>query len=232
MITLAVETSVKQGGCCLVLDGHPIAERLFSETETASELLIETIREMLVRNDRTFESLDRVVVGVGPGSFTGLRVGMIAAKLIAYFLDKPLHLIPSLDVLASAQCHQNRPVITIQNAYRREVYSACYRTEPRLTRISPYQVCDVRQIQIPDEPCVVTGDGLELYEALIRSRLGDRCTLAQREDWTPRAACSDRLADLGVYPVVRRLEIFSAVPQYVRKSEAEIKWDQTHTVES
>lgn len=232
MITLALETSVKQGSCCLLHDGRPVAEKVFSETETASELLIATIRDMLARNERGFESIDRVVVGVGPGSFTGLRVGMIAAKLIAYFLDKPLHLIPSLDVLASAQCHQPMPVITIQNAYRKEVYSACYRTTPRLTRISPYQVCDVGQVQIPDEPCIVTGDGLELYEAIIRNRLGDRCLLAHKAEWIPRAACADRLADLGVYPVVKRLEIFSAVPQYIRKSEAEIKWDLNHPVES
>ncbi|GEM_PF-5246594 len=232
MITLAIETSVKQGGCCLLQDGQPVAERVFSETETASELLIASIGEMLTDNLYGFNSIDRVVVGAGPGSFTGLRVGMIAAKTIAYFLDKPLHLIPSLDVLAGAQCSQPLPVVTIQNAYRNEVYSAWYRTTPQLIRISMYQVCDVRLIEVPDEPFIVTGDGLELYKEIIQNRFGDRCLLSKSEEWIPQAACADRLADLGVYPVLKRLDIFTAVPQYIRKSEAEIKWDLTHNAES
>lgn len=226
MITLAIETSVKNGGCCVLSDGYVAAECCFSESRTASEWIVIAIQEMLADMRINYMDIDNIAVGTGPGSFTGLRVGMIAAKTLAFFLKKNLFLIPTLDALAFSLSHQVRPIVAILNAYRGEVYCASYESQPQFKRLCDYQVCDIREIWKPSEPFVVIGDAIEMYQDVLNDITSKSCEFAPQPLRSPNARNVGILANTGMLQPIQRTDIFSAVPHYIRKSEAEVKWEQ------
>ena len=125
---LTIDTSGDEAGICLAQDD------LFTETVNPKQQdhaawLQPAIRQLLQAADRTTESLDAIAVVAGPGSYTGLRVGMASAKGLCYVLDKPLILMGSLEIMARAAMKQtatSRLLCPMIDARRMEVYTAVY----------------------------------------------------------------------------------------------------------
>lgn len=118
--------------------------------------------------DRT--ELDGVVVGTGPGPFTGLRVGIVTARALALALDIPVYGVPSLDALAWHAVHDQSDgvqVLVATDARRKEVYSALYHRDSRdVVRDGDFVVGQARDVEVPDGARLV-GHGVALYpEAL------------------------------------------------------------------
>jgi tRNA threonylcarbamoyladenosine biosynthesis protein TsaB len=176
-------------------------------------------------------SLDRVggfAVGVGPGLFTGLRVGVETAKTLAQVTKAPLIAISSIDALAYAVRHTERSIVAAIDARRKEVFSASYtqvpggvvrRTEPTVQRP---EALAAELEAIPGEVLLV-GDGAILYRDVLQA-VGARVTFASPAVAHPDAAS---LVELAVPRFLREEhdQLFDVVPMYLRRSDAEIAWD-------
>lgn len=99
---LAIETATELCGAALVHDGAVIAGRFVRERNVHSEMLLSLIDGTLSDADRTVRELDAVAVSIGPGSFTGLRIGLSTAKGLASALERPLIAVPTLDAVAES----------------------------------------------------------------------------------------------------------------------------------
>ena len=211
MITLAIDTStdISVG---LAGDAGLLASRRVESTRAHAELLQPSVNAVLAESGVTLPEVDRVAVGLGPGPFTGLRVGIVTARTIAHLGRRPLFGVCSLDV-AALQWAQgpHAPgcefVIAI-DARRRELYWARYDAGGR--RLDEPQVN--APADLPDLP--TAGPGAALYAEV----LGERVSLGgpHRVDAAFLATHVDQLPDAGVEPLYLRQP--DAVVPTTRKS--------------
>lgn len=202
---------------------------------THSEQLLPLIVQALNHLKLSVKDLDAVGVTIGPGSFTGLRIGMATAKGLAQGAKRPFLAIPTLDVLAENGRGYEGLVCPILNARRGEVYTALYQNdEGRLTRLTPYQAIALEHImdEMPvDEKVFYTGDGLDAYEAIIRQRAKHSLQIA----WgTHRYVTGDGLIRVALERLEKQGpdDLYQTLPMYIRQSEAVIKWEEAHPGEN
>jgi tRNA threonylcarbamoyladenosine biosynthesis protein TsaB len=237
MLILAVETSTPTGSIALVEvlaegAGSPrlkiIGETTLNRAETHSSRLMPTIDRLLQETSLSIRGVQALAVGLGPGSFTGLRIAISTVKGLAFALRVPVMGAPTLDVLA-----QNLPFASIQvcpvlDARKKEVYAALFqgKGEGQLTKVSEDWVLSPEDLcSRITEKTILVGNGGEVYGDVFRDRLGSRVLFAPPELSFPRAT---NVVRLGL-PALRKgetLDLFGFTPIYVRRSEAEIHWDQ------
>jgi tRNA threonylcarbamoyl adenosine modification protein YeaZ len=175
------------------LGGHVVDDRL-----AQVEQLMPTIAGVVDRAGVSLREVDEIVVGLGPGPFTGLRVGVVTAQVLAATLGVRLHGICSLDVIAAAHATETRlgsgeEFLVATDARRKEVYWARYAAEG--TRLDGPAVG--RPDLLPDLPTV--GPGADLYPNLARSTAGPR-----RIDPRSLAVLGPDLPDAGSTPLYLR----------------------------
>jgi tRNA threonylcarbamoyladenosine biosynthesis protein TsaB len=124
---LGIETSTRRGSVAVTLDGKVLGALFHEELNAHAERVLGLIEELLASAGWTRSSLDRVAVGVGPGSFTGLRVGIALAQGIALGLDRPLIGVGSLRAMASGlPAEDSRTRVAVLDARRSELFVAAY----------------------------------------------------------------------------------------------------------
>jgi tRNA threonylcarbamoyladenosine biosynthesis protein TsaB len=168
-----------------------------------------------------------VAVGIGPGLFTGLRVGVTTARAIAQCLRIPVVGVPSLDLVAYPLRHTTRLVVAVTDARRHEVFYACYRPVPGgVQRVTDYAVGPaealVGELTARGEEVLLAGDGALLHGEAFGAL--DRVELAGPDGAFPSAAALVELASARL----EREEFETAAdvhPLYLRRSDAEILWD-------
>lgn len=227
MIILGIETATNQVGCALggvegvLASFHTTRDRRHAETLTpAIEFLAKQARVEL-------REVSVVAVDIGPGLFTGLRVGIAAGKAIASALRVPMIGLSSLDLLAFPVRHSDRLIVPIVDARRGEVFTAMYRQVPGgVQRVDPYRVMTptelASELQARNENALLVGDGaLRYHEVFGEFR---NIELGQFGFAHPSAAALVELAQ----PKALREEFvqpWELEPLYLRKSDAEINWD-------
>jgi tRNA threonylcarbamoyladenosine biosynthesis protein TsaB len=225
MIILAADTSTKTGSVALVEDEAPIAEYTLNVSETHSARLMPTIDRVLTDCGMEIADVDALAIAIGPGSFTGLRIGLATFKGLALAAEKKLVAVPTLDALAESLAFSRHIVCPILDARMDEVYAAFYRFNDGLCeKLSEDMVVPVEELfREVDEAVVILGDGIPLYRDRIVATLGERAVFAPQRLWMPRAVNVAALAksrlDKGESDDIDTLE-----PIYLRKSEAERKW--------
>ena len=127
MIVLAMDTSTRTGSVAVVGENRLIAEYNLNISETHASRLMLMIDEVLKDAHLTITKMDAIAVGLGPGSFTGLRIGIATAKGLAIALNKPIAGIPTLDALAHSLSCTSGLICPILDAKRGEIYAALYR---------------------------------------------------------------------------------------------------------
>lgn len=145
MNILAVDTSTPQVTAGIVRDGETVAEKLHLDARAHNEVLVPLIQQCLTDSGVAAAELDAVVVGCGPGPFTGLRVGMATAASFADALGIPCYGICSLDALASG-AGSARDELVVTDARRREVYFAAYRDGQRVFGPAVAKPADVMEL--------------------------------------------------------------------------------------
>lgn len=226
MLILGIETATVQVGCAI--GGHEGVLASFHAARGRRH--VETLApavEFVCRQARVeLSEISVVAVDVGPGLFSGLRVGVATAKALAHALRVPAIGVSSLDLLAFPVRHTSRLIVPAIDARRGEVYYAFYRQVPGgAQRLSPYQLgtpADLAsELLASGEDCLVVGDGALRYPEILTEVA--RCEAGDRTGAYPSAASLVELA----HPRALREEFEPAwelEPLYLRKSDAEINW--------
>ncbi|MBN1355543.1 tRNA (adenosine(37)-N6)-threonylcarbamoyltransferase complex dimerization subunit type 1 TsaB [bacterium] len=222
---LGLETSTKFGGVALVDGTGTRAVIRFTAEVNASELLLPSIAGLLRENNCRIADIRRIGVSIGPGSFTGLRVGLTAAKTLGYFNDIPVTCIPTLDVLAYQARSYGAVISVLMDARKGEVYGSVYCGGEIVRSLTDTRVCTVEEILTASGCDAVTGDAIKRYRERIDTACGGMGRFTPETIWCPDPEQVARLsADFG-YPEYRGEALFDLTPLYIRRSEAEIRWD-------
>jgi tRNA threonylcarbamoyladenosine biosynthesis protein TsaB len=214
---LAIETSTLAGGVAL-LDGDAVrAEYVLDVSATHSERLMPAIDRVLADAGWRAADLQGLAVAVGPGSFTGLRIGLSAAKGLAFALGIPIAAVPTLDAMAAALPFALLPVCPVLDARKGEVYCSLYRwTGQAMRREWEYLALPPAALAARlTEPVVVLGDGA----AAVASPHA-RPAPAHRRGPSPAAVGVLGIARLTAGETVPAADL---TPIYLRPSEAELK---------
>lgn len=216
MRVLGIESSGTRGGTALLESGKTLGTRLFEKGMVHGRDIAPSIRSLLDELRWAPESLDLIAVDLGPGSYTGLRVGLAAAKGLALALKKPLIGVASLDTMAEAARTLGRVLVPAIDAKWEQIYGAVYVDGTRTTDYLAEKPAAFAA-RVPKD-AVVLGDALDQYGGLFRDVVP-----APREFWDPRP---DQVALLGqrAYEQGLRHDAASLVPLYLRPTEAEIKF--------
>ena len=235
MLILSLDTTTRSGSCALLQDDRVVHEQTGDGSRDQAERLPRDLATLLEREGVTLPDVDAFAVATGPGSFTGLRVGIATMQGLAMAMQKPLIGVSAFDALAfladSDPNHAERAragataveVATWIDAWRGEVFAARY--ENGLVVGEPVVAPpDVLLARLKGRPTLFTGDGASIYESRIRAELGDDARFAM-----PIApALAGAVATLAgrVYRAGERPLPHAIRPIYVRRSDAELAADR------
>ncbi|HZT67289.1 MAG TPA: tRNA (adenosine(37)-N6)-threonylcarbamoyltransferase complex dimerization subunit type 1 TsaB [Acidimicrobiales bacterium] len=230
MIILGIETSTMRVGAALGGYEGVLAEFHTTRGRRHAETLTPAIEFICAQARVAMTEISAVAVDVGPGLFTGLRVGVSTAKAIAQALRVPMIGLSSLDLLAFPVRYSDRVVVPVIDARRSEVYYAKYRQVPGgLQRLSDYRLASPRELaselMAASEESLVIGDGALRYgEVLttdVRVELGTVGTAYPTAGALVELAHPRAVREEFVQP--SELEVL-----YLRRSDAEINWEARH----
>ena len=184
MRILALETSARAVSAAVTEDGKVLCSGYQDTGLTHSRTLMPIVEAMLKNTGLTVRDCDAVAVAAGPGSFTGIRIGVSAAKGLAFAADKPCAAVSTLEAMARNVSHMDALVVCAMDARRSQIYNALFTAEQgRLTRRTPDRAIGLAELaeELRDEPLplVLVGDGAALCERALREAglRGCRCEL-------------------------------------------------------
>lgn len=212
---LALETSTTICSVAIVENQTVIAQKLIDEKNIHSEKLLSFIDELLLEAKLNLSNFKAIAVSAGPGSFTGLRIGMSIAKGICFAKDIPLILVPTLDAIANEFIRLKNPtsattICTIIDAKRDEAYFSFYKIENgSFTRLNRYEIKE--RIHIFEEmksknASFLVGDGVEKFLTF------DQQNFIILNDVKLNAISVGLMAEKNFEPT----EILNAEPIYIR----------------
>jgi tRNA threonylcarbamoyladenosine biosynthesis protein TsaB len=228
VLILALDTATPQVGVAIGGGGAVLGQVELAGGRRHAEQLAPAIRYLTDELGVALSGLAAIAVGLGPGLFTGLRVGVTTAKVMAQALRIPVVGVPSLDLVAYPARHTSRLIVAVIDARRGEVFHARYRPVPGgIQRVSGYEVGPpgdlVAELAAGCDELLLVGDGVAAYR-------DDFETLERAEPAGPAfsAPSPAALVELATAHVER--EEFSAPwdvqPLYVRRTDAEIEWER------
>jgi len=223
MKLLGVESATLSGGVALLDGDRLLGEITLNIAITHSERLMSAVDRLLADCGLAPADLDGLAVSVGPGSFTGLRVGIATVKALAMALDLPVAAVPTLDALASRLPFADAAVCPILDARKGEVYLSLYRwRDGGMSREWDYLALppELAAARL-DAPVILLGDGIEACRPWL-DRLGAEARVAPAAQRMPSAAS---VAGLGRAALSAGAGVGadSLAPLYLRPSEAELK---------
>ncbi|MDJ0623671.1 MAG: tRNA (adenosine(37)-N6)-threonylcarbamoyltransferase complex dimerization subunit type 1 TsaB [Desulfocapsaceae bacterium] len=227
-LILAMDTATRCSTVSLtrgtMAQGEVIACLSLSSSITHSRRLISCVDHLFRETEIGWEDIDAIAVGLGPGSFTGLRIGMATAKGFAAAADKHLAGVPTLDALA-AMCATDKPIQAVMDARKKQVYTATYQFETegcRFIRTSEIEVVFPNELgKRISKPTMLVGDGIATYGGLWQEQLGKLVSFAPSQLHFPSATAVGLLCGKNVSEE-KYLDITQATPVYVRASDAEL----------
>ncbi|WP_026693054.1 tRNA (adenosine(37)-N6)-threonylcarbamoyltransferase complex dimerization subunit type 1 TsaB [Peribacillus kribbensis] len=224
MKVLAIDTSNYVMGIALLEDGKVSGEYITNLQKNHSVRVMPAIQDLMRECNVKPAELDKVVVAKGPGSYTGVRIGVTIAKTLAWTLNIPLSGISSLEVLAANGKHFNGLISPLFDARRGQIYTGLYGYNEGLLQT----VKDDRNVLASDwaeelkqreEEILFLGTDLPIHESVIKEIMGEKAKFAPYTSFNPRPG---ELAFLGIHKEAEDIHTF--VPNYIRLAEAEAKW--------
>ncbi|MDA8138672.1 MAG: tRNA (adenosine(37)-N6)-threonylcarbamoyltransferase complex dimerization subunit type 1 TsaB [Desulfobacteraceae bacterium] len=222
MRILAVDTATEVCGVALLIDGQIAVEQIISQGLTHTRTLMMSIQSLLIEAGLDLAEVDGLAVSRGPGSFTGLRIGISTVKGIATATGKPIVGISTLAALAHQAPVTTRLICPMIDARRGEVYWSLYeRADVGLVSLNAEQVGKIDQV-LPKlkEPCLLIGNGAQRYATEIKAKASDKVAFAEDGLNTLRAGT---LATLALPQFESELlddpSLFG--PIYIRPSDAQ-----------
>ena len=221
MKILAVETSSSVASVAIVDDDKLVCEGILNNKLTHSQTLMPMVDDVFKKSELTPEDIDLFAVAEGPGSFTGLRIGVTTIKGLAHACDKPVCGVNTLEALAYNLPFCPYIIAPIMDARREQVYNAFYKWENGILS----EIAAPRAISLDDclrelleigEIVVFLGDGVPVFRDKIKAALKEQAKFA------PQLACSQRAACVAEAAKNKETKYYGELsPVYLRKSQAE-----------
>jgi tRNA threonylcarbamoyladenosine biosynthesis protein TsaB len=226
MLTLALECATKTVSLALLKDREVYAELYLNSGRHHAETLLPALDRLLGLAGFSANDLDLLTFTVGPGSFTGLRIGASTLKGLFLALDKPVVGVSTLEVLAMNVMPASHRVCPLLDARHEQVYAGSYRTGPEglPEKIANEKLTPIQSFleELGDDTVIFVGDGAVRHEEMIAGTLGQKALFAGCDRQNPRAGALGRIA-LQRYEAGEILDILRFAPRYLRPSEAEVK---------
>ncbi|WP_246946097.1 tRNA (adenosine(37)-N6)-threonylcarbamoyltransferase complex dimerization subunit type 1 TsaB [Bacillus pinisoli] len=224
MKILAIDTSTYVMGVALSDGKTIVGEYITNIKKNHSIRLMPAIEQLMKDCEVTPSMLDKIVVAKGPGSYTGVRIGVSIAKTLAWSLQIPLLGVSSLEQLAWNQSQFEGLICPLMDARREQLYTGLYKKNGEQLE----SVLDDQNVQLSDwlellkerkEPVVFLGNDVPIHKEKIKNTLGEQAVISSYLDWNPRPSV---LAQIGLEREADDLHSF--VPSYLRLAEAEANW--------
>lgn len=218
MLILGVESSAVSASAAVYEDEKMLSSKFINAGLTHSQTLLPLIVDALKSANKSFDDIEKIAVSVGPGSFTGVRIGVATVKGIAFKKNIPCVAVSALEAIANNDFFEEGAVIcACMDARRNQFYNALFKiNDGKVSRITPDRAIDIMQIKSDTEKfdnVIVAGDGAELAYKTLQS---DNVFLA---DETSRFQNADSVirASFGKQTVLPE----KLMPVYLRLSQAE-----------
>ena len=236
MSILSIDTSSQVSSVAVLSAERVAAEISMQGALTHSETLMPHIETALGMARVEKSELEGIAVSIGPGSFTGLRIGLASAKMMAYALHIPLIAVPTLEALAHHYICEGVRLVPMMDAQKGNIYAQEFMWEAGLDGLHlrekhALSILPLTEVIVglenAEQPVILLGDAMQKKTTLA---LPANVRLASIHARMPRAAC----VGLAALTRLARGEIddpVTAVPLYLRRSEAEVLWEKRHGTE-
>jgi N6-L-threonylcarbamoyladenine synthase len=215
MLILGIDTSTKVGSVALFDDKKGVlAEVIINTKSNHSDTIMNAIDYILNLADCSVDDLDKVAVTVGPGSFTGIRIGIAIAKALVFKKDIKMTTMNTLDLLAYETAYKGK-ILSLIDARKERAYYALYEN---MEKISEYSDGELREFleKYKEDEILFTGDASYIYKEIIEEIMGSKAKFINKARVFPRAGIlAERAVDLE--------EVNSVIlePYYHSKTQAE-----------
>jgi len=221
MKILAVDTSSNVASAAIVDGEKLVCECILNNKLTHSQTLMPMIDEVFKKSELTPENIDLFAVSNGPGSFTGLRIGVTTTKGLAHATNKPVCGVNTLEALAYNLPFCPHIIAPIMDARREQVYNAFYKWENSVLKeiVAPRAIslddC-LKELEALDKKVIFLGDGVPVFREKITEKLKEQALFAPQHTCTQRASCVAECAKNK-----ESINYSELAPSYLRKSQAE-----------
>ena len=223
MLILGIDTCCMAATAAVIDDTKMIAQTVINHKKTHSQKMLPQIEQMLEMAEIDVCEIDCFAAAVGPGSFTGVRIGVATAKALAQACGKPCVGVSTLEALANNNAQFGGIICPILDARREQVYNGLFRG------ITMERLCDDRALGIDElldelenfqEKVMFCGDGTLVFKEKIIEKLGEKAVFAQRMQ---NLNLGGSVAEIGYRECQKGNTIFygELVPEYIRLSQAE-----------
>ncbi len=226
MKILAMDTSSINATICILDENKIIGEYTVSNDRAHSQIIMPMLNDLLNNCSMTIKDIDVFAVVIGPGSFTGLRIGMAAMKTLAQSLSKPIIGASSLDEIAESFYATNKIVCPILDARRNEVYNSMYLNGEKIV---PERVVDLDEIfiELANKEAIFAGDASVKYRERIMSFNNPLWQIA------PPSISMQKASSLASIALRRAMNndfdnLYDLSPLYLRLPQAEREYNLAH----
>ncbi|MEK9199828.1 tRNA (adenosine(37)-N6)-threonylcarbamoyltransferase complex dimerization subunit type 1 TsaB [Ureibacillus sp. 179-F W5.1 NHS] len=227
MIWLGIETSNSPLSIAIVKDGQVLVEIVENVKLTHSVTAMPAIQELFSKAKLKPADIDAIAVSEGPGSYTGIRIGVTIAKTLAWTLKKPLVGVSSLKTLAANGELFNGIICSLFDARRQNVYAGVYQGWELETVMEERHVSIddlLSQLHSLNKLVLFIGADVEIFKDKMIEKLGEHAIFAPSTIALPRASKLIAIAETKPLPSIEEVHHF--VPQYHRLAQAEANWIQ------
>lgn len=221
MNILAIDTSSTSGSIALARDQKIIFMSYLDVSRTHSERLLSQIDFGLKHCELPINILDMICIGNGPGSFTGIRIGLATAKGLCLSNQIPLHPFNTLELLAHNLWGTQRAILCLLDARMGEIYGALYDSDHKMI-IPPCSSSPLEFLQRIDRPVIVVGDGLARYRNLLQNSGLDFREALPHQHLNLAATMISMVIHYKINPSYDPVLLAELEPFYLRPSQAEV----------
>ena len=211
MLILGIDTSTKICTCSIFdSENGVIAETSLSVKKNHSNIVMPIIDNLFKISDLNINDIDKIVVAIGPGSFTGVRIALGIAKGLAMALNKPLIAVNELDILEAIASGNENEIIPLIDARKERVY---YKYQNKY--VDDYLINLISNFD-KNKKYIFVGDGAINYKNILKDNLGENAIILPMYNSFPRASI---LCELALNK--EEANIYTLEPEYISKSRAE-----------
>lgn len=231
MIVLGIDTSDYANAVGLVDDEKVLADSTYAAKTDSLEQIVANIDSTLKSAGLALKDVGGIGLGLGPGSWTGIRVGVTVGKMLAFSTGKPVAGVPTLQALAYGARHESSLICAVISVGTGDaVYAALYRPENNaVRRIGEYYVGDVKGLTaLLTGPAVLVGNGSQAYTRIVKQESGMNIKAVEATPGGAAVAClAEQRLELG-----EKDDVLSLTPLYLKESTAKAfvnKYKSSHT---